>query len=124
MVLSLHHHARYHALEAPDGRHTVADELKSAVELAMERLRRKDAESREEAPRPLTARQKERIAEIRREYKAKLAERELLYQSEQAGVLGDPEASERVDADYRRDREFLEKQRESRIREVKEAENS
>jgi ABC-type polar amino acid transport system ATPase subunit len=102
----------------------VADELKSAVELAMERLRKKDAQSKESAPRRLTAGQKERIAEIRREYKAKLAERELLYQSERAGALADPEVSERVEADYRRDREFLEKQRETRIQEVKETENS
>ena len=102
----------------------MADKLKSAVELAMERLRKKDAQSKEAAPRRLTVGQKERIAEIRREYKAKLAERELLYQSERDGALADPEISERVAADYRRDREFLEKQRETRIQEVREAENS
>jgi hypothetical protein len=102
----------------------VADELKSAVELAMERLRKRDAESEDGAPRPLTARQKKRIAEIRQEYKAKLAERELLYQSERAGAQGDPEAMERAEGSYRRDREFLEKQRQTRIQEVKERENS
>ena len=55
----------------------MADKLKSAVELAMERLRKKDAQSRESAPRRLTAGQKERIAEIRREYKANVISQRL-----------------------------------------------
>ena len=58
----------------------------------------------------------ERIAEIRREYKAKLAEKEIAYESQRAAAVADPEALERLERDYLRDREFLESQREAQIR--------
>lgn len=47
--------------------------MKSAYELAMERLSREDPE----ASRPLSDAQKQRIAEIDRVYKGRLAEREI-----------------------------------------------
>ncbi len=50
--------------------------LKSRLEIALERLKE---ESPEGEPRPLTDKQKERIATIRREYEAKLAEAEILH---------------------------------------------
>jgi hypothetical protein len=54
------------------------DAPKSAYELAMERLRRKD---REEGvvERPITDEQKVEMAEIRKVYEAKVAEREILH---------------------------------------------
>ena len=47
--------------------------MKSAYELAMERLAKSDPD----ASRPLTAEQKNRLAEIDRVYQGKLAEREI-----------------------------------------------
>ena len=51
---------------------------KSAYELAMERLRQKDKEGGV-VERPLTDEQKAAIAEARRVYDAKVAEREILH---------------------------------------------
>src|SRR5262249_38443997 len=54
--------------------------LKSAVELAMERLRKKD-EAAGIAPQPLSDAQKAAIAEARNFCEAKLAEQEVLHHS-------------------------------------------
>ena len=64
--------------------------LKSAFELAMERLKKADAKSGVE-PRRLTDEQKASIAELRRFYEAKLAEQELLHHSA-LRKIPDPEA--------------------------------
>ena len=56
------------------------DRPKSAFELAMERLQRKDSEASIDA-RPLTAEQRAAIGEARQIYTAKLAEREILSQA-------------------------------------------
>lgn len=52
--------------------------MKSAYELAMERLAKSDPSART----PLTAAQKARLAEIDRVYKGKLAEREIFLQKQ------------------------------------------
>ena len=67
--------------------------VKSAFELAMERLRAKDREEGRKAPRSLSDEQKESIAEVRRRYEAKIAERKIL----QAGELR--KAAEKGDAE-------------------------
>ena len=54
--------------------------LKSAYELAMERLARRDVETGASL-RPLTADQKAAIAEVRVVYQAKMAEQEVLHAS-------------------------------------------
>ena len=54
------------------------DAPKSAFELAMERLRKKDREEGVEDT-PLTDEQRSAIAEAKKLYEAKLAEREILY---------------------------------------------
>src|SRR2546426_7409927 len=54
------------------------DAPKTAYELAMERLRRKDTEEGV-VERPLTEEQKAAIAEVRKVYEAKVAEREILH---------------------------------------------
>ena len=78
---------------------------KSAVELAMERLRRQDAEAGDGAPggRPLTDDQKQAIAAARRDYEAKVAEAEILMRSKLAGTF-DPEGRlVEIEANHRRD---------------------
>jgi hypothetical protein len=89
------------------------DAPKTAYELAMERLRKKDAESGEE-PRPLDDEQRAAIAEARRVAEAKLAEREILYQSARRGAA-DPESLQALEDDYRRDRERIVSERDRRI---------
>ena len=60
--------------------------LKSAFELAMERLRAEDRERGAPQARPLTAEQKSQIAELRAKAKAKLAELEILHRKEMAAA--------------------------------------
>ena len=99
----------------------MSDDLKSAYELAMEKLNRKDKESPPDstAPTKLTARQKVKIAEIRREIEAKLAEREILFKSERRAARGDFDQLAKIEEAYRRDREQLLSRQEERIRDVK-----
>ena len=93
------------------------DEPKTAYELILERLKQKDkAEGVSE--RPLTDAQKARIAELRKVYEAKLAEREILHQSDRRKAA-DPEALEQLEEDYRRDRERLAAERDRKIDEAR-----
>ena len=94
--------------------------MKTAYELAMEKLRRQDAE-RGESQEQLTPAQRDQIAEIRKVCQAKLAEREILHQAEirKAYATGEPEAVSKVEEDYRRDRARLEEDAESRVRDVR-----
>jgi hypothetical protein len=78
---------------------------KSAYELILERLKQKDrADGVEE--RVLRDEQKQKIAELRRVCEAKLAEREILHQAERRKA-SDMDALERLEQDYRRDRERI-----------------
>ena len=90
---------------------------KSAYELAMERLRKKDADSGVEQ-RPLTDEQREAIAEARRVADARLAEREILHQSAVRGVV-DPDSREELELQYRRDRERVQSDLERKIAEIR-----
>jgi hypothetical protein len=87
--------------------------IKSAYELAMERLQKKDAEQGVEQT-PLTDEQKAAIAEIRRVYQAKLAELEILHQGKLRST-GDPAEREILDAEYRRDCERLSAERDRKV---------
>jgi len=93
------------------------DAPKSALELAMERLKRKDAEEGT-VERPLSEEQRSAIAELRRIAEAKLAEREILHRSTLARV-GDPEAYAALEEDYRRDRERIVADRDARIERIR-----
>ncbi|HVR71535.1 MAG TPA: hypothetical protein VMT87_11895 [Vicinamibacteria bacterium] len=96
----------------------MADEApKSAYELAMERLRRKDKEEGVD-DRPPTPEQREAIAEARRVAEAKLAEREILHHSAVKGVM-DPESREKLDEEYRRDRDRIASEREGKIARIR-----
>jgi hypothetical protein len=96
----------------------LADEApKSAYELAMERLRRKDREEGID-DRPPTPEQREAIAEARRVAEARLAEREILHQSAVKGVM-EPESREKLDEEYRRDRERIASERDAKIARIR-----
>jgi hypothetical protein len=91
--------------------------LKSALELAMERLKQKDAESGVES-RPLTDQQKAAIAEVRNFYEAKLAEIDVLHRSQLRGIA-DPDAREALEQEYRRDRDRLASERDSKVEKIR-----
>ena len=96
----------------------MADEApKSSYELAMERLRKKDAESGE-APLHLTDAQKAEIAEVRSVYQARLAHVELTYQSTR-GLQADQSIADALEDEYRRDRERLTSERDSKIDKIR-----
>jgi hypothetical protein len=90
---------------------------KSAYELAMERLRKKDEEAGV-VRRDLTEADKAAIAEIRSFYQAKIAEIELRHQGSVAAAF-DPAIRETLDAEYRRDRERLTEERDRKIEKVR-----
>jgi hypothetical protein len=93
------------------------DAPKSALELAMERLHKKDADAGVSAAR-LTDAQKKAIAEARSVCEAKLAEREILHKSKLAALV-EPEARETLDQEYRRDRERITNDRDRKIDEIR-----
>ena len=90
---------------------------KSAYELAMARLRKKDADEGIEA-RALTDAQRAAIADTRNFYEAKLAEREVLHQSSVRKASG-PEALATLEQEYRRDRERLSTERDAKIERIR-----
>jgi hypothetical protein len=87
--------------------------LKSAYELAMERLKKRDAEAGIES-RPITDAQRAAIAEIRNFYEAKLAEAQVLYESSRRKAADLP-ALEAIEQEYRRERERLTSERDRKI---------
>ncbi len=93
------------------------DAPKSAFELAMERLTRQDREQGVEQ-RSLTEEQRTEIAEVRRIYEARLAEREILHVSERRKAR-DQESLERLESEYQIDRERLIAERERRLEETR-----
>jgi hypothetical protein len=97
----------------------VTDEkpLKSALELAMERLAKKDADAGIES-RPLSDAQKAAIAEARNFYDAKIAEQEVLHQSKLRATF-DPSVRETLAAEYRHDRERLISDRDNKIEKIR-----
>ena len=91
---------------------------KSAYELILERLKQKDrADGVSE--RVLSDAQKQKIAELRRVYEARLAEREILHQSERQKAT-DLDALDQLEQNYRRDRERIASERDRKIDAVRE----
>jgi hypothetical protein len=86
---------------------------KTAYELAMERLRRKDAAEGVEE-RSVTDEQKAEIAEIRRIYAAKIAEAEILHKAKLMGLF-DPEQRALAEQGHRRDLERLREDQERKL---------
>lgn len=91
---------------------------KSALELAMARLRQKDKDAGV-LEKPVTPEQRAKIAEIRQFYGAKLAEREILHKSALRQTGGEPEAVQALEEEYRRDRERLASERDRKIEEAR-----
>jgi len=86
---------------------------KTAYEVAMERLRKKDAEAGIER-QVVTAEQKAAIAEIRNLYEGKLAQLEVVYEGQMRSLF-DPAAREALEGQYRRDRERLNSERDVKV---------
>lgn len=95
------------------------DEPKSALELAMARLKKQDADAGV-SERPLTDAQKHEIGEVRTTYAAKLAQEEILYQSKLAGTV-DFEQRQTMAEHYRRDVERLTHERDRKIEKIRNA---
>ena len=93
--------------------------MKTAYELAMERLKKKDEEAGIEA-KPLTDAQKTQIAEIRNFYEAKLAEAQVMHHSKIISVH-DPAERETLEREYRRERERLGDERDRKVAKAREA---
>ena len=90
---------------------------KSAYELAMERLRRKDAEAGVEE-RAMSEEQKAEIAEIKRVYSAKQAEAEILHKSKLMSTF-DAEERAALEQGHRRDLERLRDEQERKLQKVR-----
>ena len=90
---------------------------KSAYELAMERLKKKDAEAGIER-QPVTDAQKAAIAEIRNFYESKLAELEVLHQGQMRTSV-DPAERDTGEQQYRSQRERLTAERDAKIQKAR-----
>lgn len=93
------------------------DAPKSALELAMERLRKKDADAGIEQ-KTLTDEQRAAIADARNLYEARVAERRIMHQSQTAAVF-DPQELELRREELLRDLAQLESDRDARIRKIR-----
>ena len=93
------------------------DAPKSALELAMERLKKKDADEGIEQ-KALTDAQRAEIAEARSLYEARTAERRIMHQSQIAAVF-DPQEVEVRQEELRRDLAQFESDRDARIRKIR-----
>jgi hypothetical protein len=96
----------------------MADAPKSALELALEKLKKKDAEAGIEET-PLSDEQRAAIAEARSLYQARVAERRIMHQSAMRDTVDPAERAER-DAELRRDLERFESERDAKIRRIRE----
>ena len=93
--------------------------MKSAYELAMERLRLSDPD----AAAPLTPEQKERLAEIDRVYQGKTAEREIFLKKQLDELLaaGNWEEAEKVEKQLASEKARLAEEKEAEKEKVRQA---
>ena len=90
---------------------------KSALELVMERLKKKDAESGV-AEQPLTDEQRAQIAEARNLYESRVAERRIMHDSKVVGLF-DPAELEARREELRRDLSHFESDRDAKISKIR-----
>lgn len=96
----------------------MADEgPKSAYELAMERLKKKDAEAGV-VEKPLTDEQKAAISDARKFFEAKVAEREILHRDALQKARSHEEVA-KLNEELTQDRGRLERDRDRKIAEVR-----
>ena len=93
------------------------DAPKSALDLVLERLRKKDAEAGI-AEKPLNDEQRAAIAEARSVYEARVAERKIMHQAALRKTI-DPEERQVLDDGLRRDLERFETERDSKVRKIR-----
>lgn len=93
------------------------DAPKTALELAMARLKKKDAEEGV-SDRVLTDDQKNEIAEVRKTYAAKLAQEEILFKSKMQGAM-EFEARQQLQEHYQRDLERINHERDRKIEKIR-----
>ena len=86
---------------------------KSAIELAMARLRQKDADTGT-ADAPLTEAQKAAITEVRQMYAARRAQAEIMHQASLASAF-DVETLTRLNEEFRRDTDRMTRELEEKI---------
>ena len=98
---------------------SMADGPKSAYELAMERLRKKDAEEGV-VEQKLTDAQKADIAEARSVYEARVAERQILHREKVLSVF-DPAERDVLEEQYRRDLDRFANDSDAKIRAIRES---
>ncbi len=87
-----------------------ASGMKSAYELALERLEKQGIER----PEGLSGEMKEQVAEIRRQTEAKMAELEILHRDSLRKAI-DPAKRQEAEEDYVRERRRLEEDRDRKI---------
>lgn len=92
--------------------------LKSAYELAMERLKAADRDAGIEE-RPLTGAQKKRIAAIRQRDRAALAELEIMRKQRIEEAAGDPVKLQEIEQHLEIDRRRIEERTERDVAEVR-----
>ena len=95
----------------------MSDAPKSALELAMERLKKKDADAGIEQ-KTLTDEQRTAIAEARNLCEARIAERRIMHQSQTSAVF-DPQELELKREELRRDIAQFESDRDAKIRKIR-----
>jgi hypothetical protein len=95
----------------------VDDAPKSALELAMERLRKKDAEQGI-GDRSLSEEQKAEIASVRQNYSAKLAQEDILFKSRLAAVR-EYEERLKLEEGHRREMQRLNEDRDRKIERIR-----
>jgi hypothetical protein len=93
----------------------MGDAPKSAWEIALEKLKKQDRDRGEAGPASLSTEQKKSIADVRARFQARLAEAEILHRSNQAKAVGDAEALEKLEEEFRIERRRIEDQREREV---------
>lgn len=95
----------------------MSDAPKSALELAMERLKKKDAEAGI-VEQKLTDAQKAAIAEARSVYESRVAELQILHRQKQLTAV-DPADIAKAEEEHRRDMDRFANDRDSKIRKIR-----
>jgi hypothetical protein len=93
------------------------DAPKSAVELAMARFRKQDADAGV-SETPMTAEQKAEIADVRQTYSAKLAQEEILYKTKLHASV-DFDERQKMEENYRRDVERINHERDRKLEKIR-----
>jgi len=93
----------------------MGDGMKSAWEIALEKLKTQDRERGERGPAALSTAQKKTIADVRARCQAKLAEIEIQHEADRRQAAGDADALAKVEEGYLRERRRIEEQRDTAV---------